>query len=89
MKSSERRAFNGQGMYLFGHNKPKGEIQIAAVLGERYFTEEAEICLFARHISLDGGTEQAHVIRYTLDGSQPDRNSAVYDAPFSFTKSGY
>lgn len=86
MRSAERRAFNGLGMYLFRHEEQTGEIQIAAVLGERYFTEEAEICLFARQISLDDGTEQPLVIRYTLDGNQPDRNSTVYDAPFRISQ---
>ncbi len=74
MKSTKRRAFNGKCLYILGDICADSEIYVAGLLGKRYFAEKTELCVYT---TLSGD----YRITYTLDGSEPTKNSAVYEKP--------
>lgn len=89
MKSVNRRAFNGLGMYVLGNVCTTSSLCIAGIFGKRYFQDETEITLSAQRLFMENKSwktetsckDQKLQIRYTLDGSIPNRNSCLYTSP--------
>jgi beta-galactosidase len=84
-KSVSRKAFYGKGMGIVQSTCEQGDIEVTAVgiLGNRWFENTSRVTIGISRIALRGDLRpRLFEIYYTLDGSEPDRQSLKYDSSF-------
>jgi beta-galactosidase len=83
-----RKAFNGMGIGIFQAAGEDGDIRLiaAGVLGDHVFAQAALVTIDVQSVMLRGVGSVSGLagmqIRYTLDGSEPGGDSALYTGPF-------
>jgi len=84
-----RSLFHGLGLGIFQATDEPGPISItaASILGEPVFRESTSISLVHSVVSLRGELNETSVsIHYTLDGTEPTKDSAVAQGPMVIEK---
>ncbi|MEG1634475.1 MAG: glycoside hydrolase family 2 TIM barrel-domain containing protein [Rikenellaceae bacterium] len=90
-KSLERRLFYGLARGFFQNNYSKGDVSVkaAAILGDTIFMGKTKVAVSIGSVMLRGGEKEKnnYSIYYTLDGSEPTKNSKLYENNFYIDKS--
>lgn len=83
-----RNAFAGLLRGYFGATDEGGPVELVAAgaLGETPFQESTTVTLAVESVALRGQQgSRKYEIRYTMDGSEPTKNSRLYDLPLTLT----
>lgn len=82
--AGSRRAFFGLCRAFVRNPSGKGTMTAGCISGDRSLkmSDTAAICVMDISLKTGERIKARHTVRYTLDGSEPDMESEIYDGPF-------
>lgn len=86
--AGSRRAFFGLCRAFMKNPSGKGTLTAGCICGDRSLKVSDTVTISVMDMNLKTGrkVKARHTIRYTVDGSEPDMDSKIYDGPFRVSK---